>query len=82
MGTLAEDTKLRPVGWQNNAIDMENAGFVEFKAKSTVSLTPAGEVTSCTTKEALKWKNNGLEIELPANTVINFSEQGAVAVTE
>ena len=22
-GTLAEDTKLRPVGWQNNAVDME-----------------------------------------------------------
>lgn len=82
MGTLAEDTKLRPVGWQNNAVDMENAGFVEFKAKSTVSLTPNGEVTNCTVKDALKWKNNGIEIELPANTVISFTEQGAAAVTE
>ena len=80
-GTLAEDTKLHPVGWQNNATDMENAGFVEFKEKSVVNLTPTGEVTSCKLKKALKWKNEGQEIELPANKVINFKEQGAT-VTE
>ena len=80
-GTLSEDTKLHPVGWRNNAIDMENAGFVKFKAKSVVNLTPTGEVTSCTLKTTLKWKNEGQEIELPANKVINFTEQGAT-VTE
>ena len=68
-GTLAEDTKLRPVGWQNNAVDMENAGFVEFKGKSIVSFTPDGEVTNCTVKEPLKWKDNGVEIE-----VIKYSD--------
>lgn len=81
-GTLSEATKLRPVGWQNNAVDMENIGFVEFKAKSVVNFTQNGEVISCTLKDAIKWKNNGTEIVLPANTVVNFSEQGAVAVTE
>ena len=80
-GTLSEDTKLHPVGWQNNAIDMENAGFVEFKAKSTVNLTPAGEVMSGTPKKVLQWKNAGQTIELPAIKVINFTEQGA-AVAE
>lgn len=80
-GTLSENTKLHPVGWENNSIDMENAGFVEFKAKSVVNLTPTGEVTSCTLKKALKWKNEGQGIELPPNKVINFTEQGA-AVTE
>ena len=82
MGTLAEDTKLRPVGWQNNAVDMENAGFVEFKGKSIVSFTPDGEVTNCTVKEPLKWKDNGVEIELPGGSIINFTEQGAAIVKE
>lgn len=81
-GTLAEDTKLRPVGWQNNAVDMENAGFVEFKGKSIVSFTPDGEVTNCTIKEPLKWKDNGVEIELPGGSIINFTEQGAAIVKE
>ena len=81
-GTLSEDTKLRPVGWQNNVRDMENAGFVEFKAKSVINLTPTGEVTSGRLKKTLKWKNEGQEIELPANKVINFTEQGAVAAAE
>jgi hypothetical protein len=81
-GALSEDTKLRPVGWHNNAITMDNAGFVEFKAKSIVSLTPAGEVMSCTVKNALKWKNVGMEIELPPNSVVNFTEQGASAAME
>ena len=80
-GTLSEDTKLRPVGWKNNTINMENAGFVEFKAKSVVNLTQNGEVTSCTAKNILKWKNEGVEVELPPNAVINFTEQGAEVVT-
>ena len=80
-GTLAEDTKLHPVGWQNNAIDMSNAGFVEFKEKTVVNLTTTGEVISGTLKKVLQWKNEGQEIELPANKVINFTEQGAT-VTE
>lgn len=79
MGTLSEDTKLRPVGWRNNAAVLESAGFVECKAKKTVSLTPTGEVISCTLKEALKWKNNGSDIDLPANSAVRFSESGAAA---
>jgi hypothetical protein len=81
-GTLSEDTKLRPVGWKNNALNMENAGFVEFKAKSVVNLTQNGEVTSCTVKNVLKWKNGGMKVELPPNVVINFTEQGAEVVTK
>ncbi|MDD4085505.1 MAG: hypothetical protein GX084_05095 [Acholeplasmataceae bacterium] len=80
-GTLSEDTKLHPVGWQNNAIDRSNAGFAEFKAKSVINLTVTGEVMSGTLKKALQWKNEGQEIELPVNKVSNFTEQGA-AVTE
>lgn len=76
-GTLSENTKLHPVGWENNTVDMENAGFIEFKAKSVVNLTPTGEVISGTAKKALQWKNEGAEIELPADTVINFTEKGA-----
>ena len=51
-------------------------------ANLIVLYPPNGEVTNCTVKDALKWKNNGIEIELPANTVISFTEQGAAAVTE
>lgn len=81
-GTLSEDTKLRPVGWKTNAVNMDNAGFVEFKAKSVVNLTQNGEVTSCTIKNVLKWKNDGIEVELPPNAVINFTEQGVLVVTK
>lgn len=81
-GTLNEDTKLRPVGWQKNAVDNENAGFVEFKAKSQIEFTDTGEVMQCKVKAALKWRNTGGEIELPAGTIVKFTEQGAKAITE
>ena len=81
-GTLSEDTKLRPVGWQNNSVERENVGFIEFKAKSVINFAQNGEVISCTLKEGVKWKNAGIEIDLPANTVVNFSEQGAVSIKE
>lgn len=44
MGTLEEDTKLRPIGWQNNAVDLDNAGFVEFKAKTEINFSIDGYV--------------------------------------
>lgn len=44
MGTLAEDTKLRPIGWQNNAVELDNAGFVEFKAKTEINFSIDGYV--------------------------------------
>ena len=81
-GTLAFDTQLRPLGWQNNSVDMSNAGFAAFTKETLITFTPEGEVTSCTLKEPLKWKNNGTEIMIPAGTMVNFTAQGAAIIKQ
>lgn len=64
LGTLAEDTKLRPVGWQQNAVADESAGFVEFAAKSSVGFTADGEVTAGTPKSVCCGKITVVKLNL------------------
>jgi len=79
-GVLDEDTNLRPIGWINNIIAEDSAGFVKFSAKKKIEFNEYGEVISGTLKEPLKWHSpDGLVVEFTANTVVNFDEQGAVS---
>lgn len=81
-GTLAEDTKLRPVGWEKNIIDNENAGFIEFKAKTEINFSIDGYVLKGTPKKALLWKNNGIDSTFRADEVVEFTEQGVASAAE
>lgn len=72
-GTLAEATKLRPVGWEHNLLD-ESAGFLEFKSGSSISFAENGLVTSGTlTKKALWHQADGTTKELAAKTPVSFN---------
>ena len=82
MGTLAEDTKLRPIGWQNNAVELDNAGFVEFKAKTEINFSIDGYVLKGSPKKALIWKNNGIDSTFRADEAVEFTEQGAESAVE
>jgi len=74
--TLADDTNLRPLGWQSNALDA-SAGFVEFKGGTQISFSQDGFVTSGTLNENTLWFNtNGRSSTLPPKTVVNFTTAG------
>ena len=76
-GVLDEDTSLRAVGWRNNYMKENSAGFVKFSAKKKIEFNEDGEVISGTLKEALKWHlSNGSVVEFSAGTVVHFDEQG------
>lgn len=54
-GTLAEDTKLRPVGWKARLeLDRERVGYIEFRAGEEVVFDENGEVLVGTIKKASK----------------------------
>lgn len=77
-GTLADDTRLRPSGWQKNRTDAASAGFLEFKGNRTITFDTDGYVTSGTVKEAGSWKNaDGETITLPAKANVRFTADGA-----
>ena len=77
-GTLADDTRLRPVGWKQNHADATGAGFLEFKGNRAIEFDADGYVTSGTLKTAASWKNaDGKVIALPAKAQVRFSENGA-----
>ncbi len=76
-GTLAEDTQLRPVGWQQNMADNSNAGFVEFKKGTRVYFDEHGLVTAGTLKKAAPWKAGGTVITLEEKTAYKFTANGA-----
>ena len=79
-GVLDEDTNLRPVGWKNNIIPDDSAGFVKFSAKKKIEFNEYGEVIAGTVKEPLKWHApDGSEIEFSANVTVIFDETGAIA---
>ena len=74
--TLANDTSLRPVGWENNT-NNGNAGFVKFKGGTEISFTQDGYVTNGTLDEATTWQNpNGSSSTLPPKTVVSFTTTG------
>lgn len=77
MGTLAEDTQLRPVGWQQNMADNSNAGFVEFKKGTRVYFDEHGLVTAGTLKKAAPWKSGGTVITLEEKTAYKFTADSA-----
>lgn len=73
-GTLAEATKLRPLGWKHNLAD-ESAGFVEFKSGSSISFDENGLVTLGTLNKKTLWHYaDGSIKELPAKESIAFGE--------
>lgn len=79
-GVLDEDTNLRPMGWRNNYVSEDTAGFVKFSAKKKIEFNEFGEVISGTLKEPLKWRYpDGASVELSANATVHFDEQGAVS---
>ena len=74
--TLANDTSLRPVGWENNT-NNGNAGFVKFKGGTEISFTQDGYVTNGTLDETTTWQNpNGSSSTLPPKTVVSFTITG------
>ncbi|HIU64767.1 MAG TPA: hypothetical protein IAB06_07030 [Candidatus Avacidaminococcus intestinavium] len=79
-GTLAADTNLRPIGWQNNlGENKEQAGFLKFKSKSRVAFTEDGLVVLGTIKEKTTWQQpDGSVVELEAGKEVTFSETGRV----
>ena len=80
-GVLDEDTYLRPVGWKNNYLAGESAGFVKFTAKKKIEFNEYGEVIYGTLKEPLKWHSpDGSPIEFSANVTVIFDNTGAIAV--
>ena len=77
-GTLAEATKLRPIGWQYNLQD-EGAGFVEFKGGTAISFDEAGLVSAGTLNKKTLWYNAAdSSQELTAKVAVDFAEAGAV----
>lgn len=74
--TLANDTSLRPVGWQKNTSDF-SAGFVTFKGGTQITFTQDGYVSSGTLKDSLIWFNaNETSTTLPPKTTVNFTTAG------
>ena len=74
--TLANDTSLRPVGWENNT-NNGNAGFVKFKGGTGISFTQDGYVTNGTLDETTTWQNpNGSSSTLIPKTVVSFTTTG------
>lgn len=82
MGTLNEDTQLRPAFWQQNMADNSNAGFVEFKKDTCVYFDENGLVTAGTIKEAAPWKTGGTVTTLTEKTEYKFTENGAEKTPE
>ena len=76
-GTLAEATKLRPLGWQHNLKD-ESAGFVEFKSGTDISFDATGLVTNGSLNKKTLWHNaDGSTKELEAKAPVAFTADGA-----
>ncbi len=81
-GVLAENTKLRPVGWHNNLAD-ESSGFVEFKSGMRVTFDIDGLVTQGSLTKKTLWHNaDGSSQELEAKAPISFSTDRAVVIGE
>ncbi len=81
-GVLAENTKLRPVGWHNNLAD-ESSGFVEFKSGMRVTFDIDGLVTQGSlTKKTLWYNADGSSQELEAKAPISFSTDRAAVIDE
>ncbi len=77
-GTLADDTRLRPVGWKQGHTDAASAGFLMFKGNRAIEFDADGYVISDTLKEAAAWKNaDGEAVALPPKARVRFSENGA-----
>ncbi len=81
-GVLAENTKLRPVGWHNNLAD-ESSGFVEFKSGMRVTFDIDGLVTQGSLTKKTLWHNaDGSSQELEAKAPISFSTDRAAVIDE
>lgn len=81
-GVLAENTKLRPVGWKKNLTD-EGNGFIEFKSGMRITFDADGLVTQGSLSKKTLWHNaDGSSQELEAKAPISFSEDGASVVGE
>lgn len=81
-GVLAENTKLRPVGWHNNLAD-ESSGFAEFKSGMRVTFDIDGLVTQGSLTKKTLWHNaDGSSQELEAKAPISFSTDRAAVIGE
>lgn len=81
-GVLAENTKLRPVGWHNNLAD-ESSGFVEFKSGMRVTFDIDGLVTQGSLTKKTLWHNaDGSSQELEAKAPISFTTDRAAVIGE
>ena len=82
-GTLADDTNLRPVGWNNNLKEKDKAGFLKFKAKEIVEFNDKGLLVKGTLKEKTVWQQpSGMNYELPADKIISFNADSFAEVQE
>lgn len=73
-GTLAEDTKLRPVGWRERLdLDRESVGYVEFREGEDVEFDENGEVLVGTLKKSSKTLVDDSGKEYPAGTKLSFA---------
>lgn len=74
-GTLAEDTKLRPVGWRERlALDKESVGYVEFRAGEDVVFDETGQVLVGTIKKTSKTLLDESGHEYASGTKLSFAD--------
>lgn len=73
-GTLAEDTKLRPIGWRDRlTLDRERVGYVEFREGEDVEFDENGEVLIGTIKKSSKTLIDNSGKEYAAGTKLSFA---------
>lgn len=73
-GTLAEDTKLRPVGWKARLeLDRESVGYIEFRAGEDVVFDENGGVLVGTIKKTSKSLVMSDGKEYSAGTKLSFA---------
>lgn len=80
-GTLKNDYLLHPEGWQQNNNGFA-AGFLPFKAGTAISFNAEGFVSEGVLKEPAFWTQpDNSALQLPKNTVIQFSNGTATIMT-
>lgn len=76
-GIMVSDALLRPIGWK--ILDKgKQAGFIWFKGRSEIELTPKCEVTSGTIAKETKIGNT----VYPAGSKLTFSESGEITIAK
>lgn len=82
-GTLDEDTKLHPAGWQGGYTGDDSAGFIEFKGGKDIEFYETGEVVKGVVNKAAAWKQpDGEIVKLAPKDKVQFNDGRVTVVKE